>query len=73
MLQPGGDLDLAAEALGTERGGELRAEHLDRDLAIVPEVVGEVDGGHPAGADLPDQRVAVRERGGQAFRKCRHR
>ena len=34
MLQVGGDLDLAQEALGAERGGQLGAEHLDGDLAV---------------------------------------
>ena len=39
MLEPGGELDLALEALGAERGGELGMEHLERDGAVVPEVV----------------------------------
>ena len=45
-------LDLAGEAVRAERGGELGAEHLDRDLAIVLQVLGEVDGGHAALAEL---------------------
>ena len=31
MLEPGGDLDLAEEALGAERRGEFGAQDLDRD------------------------------------------
>ena len=31
---------------------ELGAQHLDRDLAVVPEVVREIDGRHAAGAEL---------------------
>ena len=38
MLQPGGEADLALEALGSERGGELGVEHLERDRAVVLEV-----------------------------------
>ena len=52
VLQPGGDADLAGEALGAEGRGELGAEHLDGDLAVVLQVVGEVDGGHAALAEL---------------------
>ena len=52
MLELGADLDLAGEPLGTERGGELGAEHFHRDLAVVLEVLGEIDGGHAALAEL---------------------
>ena len=34
VLQAGGDLDLADEPLRAQRGRELGAEHLDRDLAV---------------------------------------
>ena len=40
MLQPGGEADLALEALGAERGGQLGVEHLERDRPVVPEVAG---------------------------------
>ena len=63
MLELGADLDLAGEPLGTERGGELGAEHFHRDLAVVLEVLGEIDGGHAALAELPRNRVAVGESG----------
>ena len=61
MLQARGDADLAQEALGAERRGELGAQHLERDLAVVPEVVGEVDRGHAAAAELALDRVAAGE------------
>ena len=61
VLQPGGELDLALEALGAERGGELGEEHLEGDRAVVPEVLGEVDDGHAAAAELALERVAVGE------------
>ncbi len=50
MLQVGRGLDLGEEAFGPDDSGELRPEHLERDLAIVLEVLGEVHGGHAAGA-----------------------
>ena len=43
MLQPGRDLDLAQEALRAHRGGQLRAKNLDRDVAVVLEIVGQID------------------------------
>ena len=52
MVQPRGDLDLAQEPLAGQRPREVRAEHLDGDVAVVLEVVREVDRGHAAGAEL---------------------
>ena len=61
VLQPGGELDLALEPLGAERGGELGEEHLEGDRAVVPEVLGQVDRGHAAAAELALEPVAVRQ------------
>ena len=66
MLEVRGGLDLAQEALGTDDGGELRAEDLDRDGAIVPEVVREIDGGHAARTELPLDAVTVGQGRGEA-------
>ena len=52
MLQPRGEADLALEPLGAERDGQLRMEHLERDRAVVLEVVREKDGGHAPASDL---------------------
>ena len=51
----------AQEPLGAEHRGELGPQHLERDLAVVPEVVREVDGRHAAGAELALDAVAVRQ------------
>ena len=59
MLQPGGEADLALEALGPERGGQLGVEHLERHRPVVPEVLGEIDRGHAAAPELALERVAV--------------
>ena len=61
MLEPGGEADLALEALGAERGGELGMQDLEGDRPVVAEVVGEVDRGHAAAAELALDRVAAGE------------
>ena len=71
MLQPRGDLDLAAEPLGAERRREVGAQHLDRHLAVVLEVFGEIDHRHPALAELALDAVAVGERGGEPVERQR--
>ena len=68
VLEPGGEVDLALEALGAERGGELGEQDLEGDRAVVAEVVGQVDDGHAAAAELALERVAVGEGVAQAVR-----
>lgn len=48
MLVAGGRLDLLHEAVGAQDCGELRAQYLDRDLAVVIQFLGEVDCRHAA-------------------------
>ena len=72
MLEPGGDLDLAGEPLGAERGGQLGAQDLHRHLAVVLQVLGEVHRRHAALAELALDAVAAGERGGQAFHSRAH-
>ena len=62
VLEVGGELDLGEEPLGADDGGELRAQNLERDLAVVPEVLGQVHRRHPACADLAFDPVTVGER-----------
>jgi hypothetical protein len=62
MLQRGDRLDLAEEALGADDRGELGTQHLDRDLASMLEIFGEVDRGHAALADLALDSIATGER-----------
>ena len=62
VSQPRREPDLAQESLAPERLRELRLEHLERDVAIVLEVVREVHGRHAAGAELALDAVAVGER-----------
>ncbi len=66
MVQLGGDADFAGEPLGAERMGELGVKDLDRHGAIVPKVVGEVDGGHTALSELALEAVAPGQGGREA-------
>ena len=71
VLQLRGDLDFAEEARRPQRGGEILAQHLDRHLAMMLEVLGEIDRRHPALAELALDRDSGRPGGRQAF--CGHR
>jgi hypothetical protein len=42
VLQIGRELDLGQEALGADDGGQFRAQDLDGDPPVVPEIVGAV-------------------------------
>ena len=66
MLKLRGDADLALESVRAENGAQLGTQHLDRDLTVVLEVPGQVDGRHAAAAELPIEGVAVGDRGLQA-------
>ena len=72
VVQPRGDLDLAEEALGTERGRQLRAQHLHGHLAVVLGVLGEIHGRHAAGAELAGDPVPAGQRGGEAIDRMGH-
>ncbi len=59
MLQLGGEVDLALEPLGAERGGQLGVEHLERDSPVVPHVVRRIDSRHAAAPELALEDVAI--------------
>ena len=61
MAQLGRELDLAQESLGAQRLPDLMLQHLDRDVAVVPEVAREVDRGHTAHAEFALDAVAIDE------------
>ncbi len=65
VLQRGGGADLGEEPLGADHRGQLGAEHLDRHLAVVPQVLGQVHRGHPAMPQLPLDAVAVGKGAGE--------
>ena len=68
MLQVRRGLDLRRKRSAPIDGGEFGPQHLDRDLAVVLEVLREVDRGHAAGTELALERVAVGECGLQPVR-----
>jgi hypothetical protein len=72
MLECGGDLDLAQEALGAERGGEVGPENLDGHLALVTHVEREVHGGHATAANLALDLVAAAEGRAEALELVGH-
>ena len=51
------------EPLGAEYGRELGLENFDRDVAVVLEILREVDRRHAAGAELALDAVSVGQRG----------
>jgi hypothetical protein len=61
MLESGGEVDFAPKAIGAQDGGQLGAEDLQGNRAVVFEVLGEVDRGHPAAPELALDRVAIAE------------
>ena len=71
MLQVGRELDLGQEPLGPDHRGELGAEHLERHPPGMPDVLGQVDRGHAAGADLALEAVAVRQGGLESAQQVR--
>ena len=72
MLEVGGGPDLRQEPFGAEDRGQLGLQHLDRDLAVVLDVVGEVDGRHAALAELTLDLVFVGQGGVQSFEEFGH-
>ena len=61
MAEAGGGGDLLQETLGAEGGGQLWAEDLEGDLALVLEILSEVHRGHPAPVAFALDAVAVGE------------
>jgi len=71
--EPRGDRDLSQEPLGADRGRDVRAQHLDRHLAVVAPVVGDVHGRHAAAAQHAVDRVAIAESGRKSVPHRLHR
>ena len=61
VLQVGGRLDLAEEPVGADDRGQLRPQDLDRDLAVVLEVLGEVHRRHAALRPAPARSGSGRQ------------
>ena len=72
MLEARRGLDLHDEPFGAEHGGELGFQDLDRDLAVVLEVLREIDSRHAALTELLLDLVAAVEGGVEALGHVRH-
>ena len=72
MREPGGELDLTQEPLGADLRGDLRAQRLHRDVAVVLDVVREEDDRHSPLSQLALDLVSAVETVGQAFLECTH-
>jgi len=72
MLQIGRNADLAEKSLHAEHCGEVGVEDLERDRAVVLEIMGEKDSRHATGADAALHGVATVESALELLRN-RHR
>src|SRR5713101_7853449 len=72
MLQSSGDLNFPQEALRAQSCGKLRAEDLHGYCAIVLEIPGKVDRGHPATTKLTFNSVVLGKGGLQAIEEIAH-
>jgi hypothetical protein len=66
MRQRRRDLDLQQEPLGADSLGQLGPQRLQRDVPVMPQVLGEIHDRHPAGAELAFDAVVPLEGDGQA-------
>ena len=73
VLQPGRKLDLSLEPLRSQRVGQFGKEHLERDRPVVPQVLGEEDGGHAAPPELAPEGVGWGQGLLQLRAEVRHR
>ena len=73
MLKVGCGSYFSEEPLGADGGCELGAEDFDRDIAVVTDVVREVDCCHPARANFTLDAIAVRQCGWEAVVRAHNR
>ena len=59
MAKPSRGLDLAEEPLRAEIRGEVGTQDLERHLAVMPQVDGEIDRSHAAFTELTLDAIAV--------------
>ena len=59
MIEPSADRGSPEESLRAECSGDLGVHHLERHVAVVLEVVREIDRRHAAAAELTLDAVAV--------------
>ena len=67
MLEVGGDPNFLKKPISPKHGGQHRPKHLDRDLPLVLQVLGQIHRGHPSRAEFALEAVSVGKGGGQAL------
>lgn len=72
MLEVCRHTDFSEEALDTHDRGQFGVEDLQRHAAIVLQIAREVDGRHPARANLAFDGVAIGERPDELFSQLWH-
>ena len=72
VLKVRSNLDLSQKALTADDRAEFRAQHLERDRPVVPDVLCQVHGRHPPLPHLAVDPVAVRQRYLQAAEHLGH-
>src|SRR5262245_59164904 len=65
MTESRSDPDFLQKPIAPDHGGEFRPQHLDRDLAIVLDVVSQENRSHASLSQLPLDAVVVGECSGQ--------
>ena len=72
VMQSGGDLDLPEKSLRPQDPRQLGTQHLDGHPPVVLEILGEVDRGHAALAQLALKPVAVGQGRGEPVERGAH-
>lgn len=72
MLKLRRRLDLGQKSLGAKRRGEIRVQHLDRDIALVSQVMSKENGRHAADSNFSGDTVPGIEGRGQPGKNVAH-
>ena len=72
MLQLRRNRDLSQETFRPKGYGEFGSQHFHRHLAVVFQILGEIDRGHPSSADLLLDGIALGEGGLETVEKLWH-
>jgi hypothetical protein len=72
VLQSRADPDLSKEALGSHHLSQIGMQDFERDGPVVPEVLGQEDGGHAAVSELALDPVPIGQRRLQTIQLIGH-
>ncbi len=72
MLETGGEPDLTLEPVGADARGQFGMQHLDGDIPIVLDILGQKNGCHSSPAKLARDGVAIGQTGPQAIEHLGH-